>query len=56
MTLAETLRLPYLFRYITTGLPSDDHGGKVAARVRADEQRLIDEQAIAAVGLRIIAT
>jgi SAM-dependent methyltransferase len=54
-SLGETQRLPYLYRYITTGLPQDDRGGDIAARVRATEQRLIDERAIAAVGLRISA-
>ena len=56
LSLGDTHRLPYLYRYITTGLPPDDRGGELAARVRADEQRRIDDREIAAVGLRIIAT
>ncbi|MDR3615501.1 MAG: class I SAM-dependent methyltransferase [Candidatus Obscuribacterales bacterium] len=47
-------RVPYLFRFICDFLPATENGARRAREIFAQEQDLIDDGAIAAVGLRVV--
>jgi hypothetical protein len=47
-------RVPYLFRFICDLLPGTADGAMLAQEIFRNEQSLIDDGVIAAVGLRIV--
>ena len=49
-------RVPYLFRFICDLLPDTSNGAKHAQVCFSEEQRLVDDKRINAVGLRVVAT
>jgi len=51
----DTIRCPYLYRYLCNGLPDDERGGKIASHLLTTEQRRITATSLDAVGLRVVA-
>lgn len=51
----DSQRCPYLYRYVASGLPADERGGKVAQHVLSVEQRRIAAGTMDAVGIQVIA-
>lgn len=51
----DTTRCAYLYRYVCTGLPDDELGGKIASHILVTEQRRCAAKSLDPAGLRIVA-